>query len=512
MKKGILISLALLLVGCNRQADAPEEIKPEISTMFIKNGVENNYTEAAAITNRLDNMRVNELEAVRFILNDEQNETAMEYNLSDAASLTEFKQQLALIQIDREQDAVETLPNSQIFAFEVKIKDKAPIVFKGNDHGFCLTKNQCVLVSETMQLTEFFTKNAKEGKAVIPVDLDETSVYFKTWAENPPKELEDTYSDSLFAAESEANLYPNVLNTWYFTDDKWRQALKMAFYINDEFDDYHTITDWNKVVAGLAMQQVQNGYKRNNYESDLNTYYGPQGDSVSIEMEEDIQPFHKLQPDRFVTYSMIEQAGAVLFGSDFIMPDISEKTLAVYPMFTVTHSSKLKLCDIHTPYEVFYATMESGWIQSEQVEGNKRTYDLLIYTETMETPDDGKTSHSFSEVFFVYRNDFNEPYDTITGNEEHFKQVRIELEEVEEGIRINSFKYLNKLENLDETESATVSDILEEATDSDVNAEMSKEIEATNSDASTSSDASTDSDTSPELDSTASDTLEEGMK
>lgn len=506
MKKGILICLALLLAGCNSKADAPKEIKPEISTMFIKNGVENNYTEAGAITYRLDNMRVNEFETVRFILNDEQNETAMEYNLSDSTSLTEFKQQLELIQIDLRQDAIKTLPNSQIFAFEVKIKDKEPIVFKGNDYGFCLTKNQCVLASETMQLTEFFTKNAKEGKAVIPVDLDETSVFLKTWAENPPKELEDTYSDPLFDAESEANLYPNVYNTWYFTDDKWHQALKMAFYINDEFDDYHTITDWNKVVAGLAMQQIQNGYRRNNYGSDLNTYYGPQGDSVSIEMEEDILPIHKLQPDRFVTYSMIEQAGSVLFGSDFIMPDISEKTLAIYPMFTVMHSRNLKLCDIHTPYEVFFATIESAWILSEQVDGSKRTYDLLIYTETMETPDDGKSSHLLSEAFFVYRNDLNEAYDTITGNEEHFKQIRIELEEIEEGIRINSFKYLNKLENLDETESATSSDIIEDATASDGNSDMNADIKATSSDASTESDASAD------IDSTASDAIEEETK
>lgn len=507
MKLQMTILLVLLLTGCNTAVEQPDiQAKPVISDMFIKNGVECSMTEAGAIRYRLDNMRVNEIEQLRFIINDESNETAMEYVITDKSYLDEFKHQLETIQFDINSDSADMLPNSQSFAFEVKVKDKEPIVFTGNEYGFCLSEGRCLLLPEKMKLLDFFKQAANNGVEVVPVDLNETSVDFKTWAENPPKELEDTYSDPLFDAESEADLYPNVYNTWYFTDDKWHQALKMAFYINDEFDDYHTITDWNKVVAGLAMQQIQSGYRRNNYGSDLNTYYGPQGDSVSIEMEEDILPIHKLQPDRFVTYSMIEQAGSVLFGSDFMMPDISEKTLAIYPMFTVMHSRNLKLCDIHTPYEVFFATIESAWILSEQVDGSKRTYDLLIYTETMETPDDGKTSHLLSEAFFVYRNDLNEAYDTITGNEEHFKQIRIELEEIEVGIRINSFKYLNKLENLDETESATSSDIIEDATASDGNSDMNADIKATSSDASTESDASAD------IDSTVSDAIEEETK
>lgn len=63
-----------------------------------------------------------------------------------------------------------------------------------------------------------------------------------------------------------------------------------------------------------------------------------------------------------------------------------------------------------------------------------------------------------SEVYYVYRNDFDEPFETIEGNEDHFKQVRIELEEYEEGIRINSFKYLNRLELIEDVNVATGSD------------------------------------------------------
>ena len=115
-------------------------------------------------------------------------------------------------------------------------------------------------------------------------------------------EFEDTYQEE-YTFGNEEDLSPTVYNTWYFENDPWLQALKMAFYINDEFTDYHDIQDWNKVVAGLAMQQIQNGYRRNNYGSDMNTYYGPQGDSVTINMDEDVLPVHSLQPDRFVTYS-----------------------------------------------------------------------------------------------------------------------------------------------------------------------------------------------------------------
>lgn len=499
MKLQMTILLVFLLTGCNTAVEQPDiQAKPVISDMFIKNGVECSMTEAGAIRYRLDNVRVNEIEQLRFIINDESNETAMEYVITDKSYLDEFKHQLETIQFDINSDSADMLSDSQSFAFEVKVKDKEPIVFKGNEYGFCLSEGRCLLLPEKLKLLDFFKQAANNGVEVVPVDLNETSVDFKTWADTAPKELEDTYRDPLFDAESEANLYPNVYNTWYFTDDKWHQALKMAFYINDEFDDYHTINDWNKVVAGLAMQQIQNGYRRNNYGSDLNTYYGPQGDSVSIEMEEDILPFHKLQPDRFVTYSMIEQAGSVLFGNDFVMPDISEKTLAVYPMFTVMHSRNLKLCDIHTPYEVFFATIESGWILSEQVDGSKRTYDLLIYTETMETPDDGKPSHSLSDTFFVYRNDLNEAFDTITGNEEHFKQIQIELEEIEEGIRINSFKYLNKLNVLEEIDIAADSDIIDESpatsTDSDIDPIV---------------DSASSTDNAINIDTTPSDTKEE---
>lgn len=501
MRKAKLILLVLILFGCTKQSEPelPDVIKPEISTMFIKNGCSKSFGDTYAIRNRIDNLRVNELVSLRFILNDEQNETAMEYSISDQSILNEFKQLLDTIKVDVNKDHIETLPDGQLFAFEVTVKDKEPIVFKGNDYGFCLTKNACALTEEKMVLLDFFKKHTDSGLPVLPIDLYEITVDMGTWAETPAAEFEDIYQEPMFTFGNEEYLSPTVYNTWYFENDPWLQALKMAFYINDEFTDYHDIQDWNKVVAGLAMQQIQNGYRRNNYGSDMNTYYGPQGDSVTINMDEDVLPVHSLQPDRFVTYSMIEKAGKVLFGQDFTMPVITEKHLADYPMFTVNHSPQLKLCDIHTPYEYFFATLETGWIFEEAVNGNQRTYDLLIYTGSIKSPDDGKNSHSFNELFYVYKNDLGEAYDNVIGNEEHFKQVRIVLEETDEGIRINSFKYLNKLVAPEE-EPATDSDAASEE-DSSPAADIDLDLESessTMSDASTNTDVSTLTDASEE--------------
>lgn len=81
MRKAKLILLVLILFGCTKQSEPeqPDVIKPEISTMFIKNGCSKRFGDTYAIRNRIDNLRVNELVSLRFILNDEQNETAMEY-------------------------------------------------------------------------------------------------------------------------------------------------------------------------------------------------------------------------------------------------------------------------------------------------------------------------------------------------------------------------------------------------------------------------------------------------
>ena len=451
MRKRLLWMLTIFLCGCTfQQAKPPVEEKPELSTMFVRKGVDKMFDDSAAIENRLNNLRVNEIESIRFILNDEFNETAMEYQMIDQEMIHQFKEIINHIQVNEEN---ETLPEGRLFAFEVMVKDKDSIVFKGNNNGFCLTQGKCVLLDEKSQLFEFFNEHATEGIHVYPVDLKEITVNFESWGDQTVESLE--VEEPMFETEILGDL---VYNTWYSTNDPWYQALKMAFYFNEEFEDYHTIQNWDKIVAGLAIQMFEQGYRRNNYGGDPNTYYGPHGDVVQIEIADYLKPVHFLQPDCFVTYSMMEKVGKVLFGSDFMMPEIDAEYLASYPMFKVNHSLSQKLCIIHSPYEYFYATLESGLLLEEKREGNKRIYDLLIFTKTMEFPDDGKTSHFMSEVYYVYRNDFDEPFETIEGNEDYFKQVRIELEEYEEGIRINSFKYLNRLEPIEDVNVATGSD------------------------------------------------------
>ena len=72
MRKRLLWMLTIFLCGCTfQQAKPPVEEKPELSTMFMRKGVDKMFDDSAAIENRLNNLRVNEIESIRFILNDQ---------------------------------------------------------------------------------------------------------------------------------------------------------------------------------------------------------------------------------------------------------------------------------------------------------------------------------------------------------------------------------------------------------------------------------------------------------
>lgn len=437
----MMVSLALLLVGCGEKPVKEETIEPQVSSMFVKVGSPKSMSSNACIRYRIDNIIRSEIESLRYIINDEQNETAKEYLIIDQSVLDEFKTLLIDSHITDSGYLIEkeSISEDQLFAFEVEIKNKESLSFKGNNSGFCFADKDCVVANEKMNLIEFFKEQAQQGMDVLPIDLSEQTVKMQTWADYPHEELEKIMNeeDALITTNETEIMEFMITDNWTTLNDKWKQALKMVFYINDEFSDYHMIKDWDKISAGLAMQVVESSYSRTNV-SDGNTIYrGPKGDRFLIDNNMDIMEEVTLQPINVVNDYMVEEKGKILFGNDFTLSILNEGLLSKDPLFNVGHHSSLELFIIQTPYEYWFGQFEHGWVFSESKEGNKRSYDMVIF-ETKYGDDENR-------FISVYVNELGEEFYSVSKNMEHFKQVRIVLEETKTGIRINSFSYLNKI-------------------------------------------------------------------
>lgn len=420
MKKGMILLLCLL-VGCSAQTEEmPAEEKLEMSEIFHKEGQLQDMYYTNLLENRLANVLKEEWQSLHIVMDKEDDSAAYDFIIDESDKINEIKQILSNTILTEEKE----IEADNRMAIEISFSDKEPIILKCTDEGLFYTEKEYLVFQEPLSLYEKLSSYQENAQEVIALNFNETTSNFQSWADTiestePNEEIPETDN------ENRINIFPSE------ADDEWQKVLRLIFYIEEDFSDYHEITQWRELTAGLAVLCREKGYEV--YAGTI----GPYHDKSEIAFQ-DVGGIHPIA-STLVNEYLTECKGKEILGEDFVFPEMESGVLKDGILFGANYNQDQKLIEIIEPYEVMFPQAESARILHLIEHDNVREYDVLFYMPSYEMSDTG------ADFTVRYMNENGDVFDHIEGNEDQFRQAHVVLQETETGIQFVSFETIHAI-------------------------------------------------------------------
>lgn len=242
MKRLGIIGLVLLLWGCGsvRENEISQSNEMSVSSIYLHQGELHNLSVKVFYPLRLT--AVNEGEIEKAVLVKGNQDEAVEITVSDQAELDKIADYFKTIKIGED---ITSLGPGTWYDFEITLKGKEPLYFRFNHIGLCT--GQCVYTDQFAQLEALAANLKGEEKAVkgMPVDAYFTQVL--SWTDVMPV-IPNYYAAS---PKSEDSI---IIDSWAEIKNPKHQLLRIANYIDENFESVADITDTKTLTAGLIQQ------------------------------------------------------------------------------------------------------------------------------------------------------------------------------------------------------------------------------------------------------------------
>lgn len=412
--KIIILFLCFLLVGCQSQAQEPLEEPLKISTIF--NQPIKPYEERmgySVLIPRLNHVLQEDWTMIHVVMDREDEAIADDFIINEEQS-QQVKELLWGIQWDEEKK----IKANHRMALEISFQKKEPVILKITNEGVFYTENDYIAFQEPIPLYEMLLTMKSDIQEVLALNFDEGSSNCVSWADEWDKEpaVEEIKKEH----ENEIDLLPDE------DESEWEEVLRLAFFVEQDFEDYHEIEKWNRLVAGLAMLNREKGYLS------CGEIIGPYGDQGEIYFQKEETGMHC---DTLINEHLVEEKGKEVLGEDFVFPMIESGKINEGIIFGADYEAEQKLIQLAEPYELYQPQFPTLLIQTLIEHDQVKEYDVLFYIPSFEYNDENQTDYTIH-----YMNENGDVFDQIQGNEDQFRQAHIVLQETANGIRFVSFK------------------------------------------------------------------------
>lgn len=364
MKKISIVLGVFLIVGCASTTQS-EPILPAVPVSEIYQIEGNAYPNRESdndeiLRKRLALIQNEKVEALIIV-----DSLGKEMTVSDTDELNRFTSYLGNLELSE----VSTNTGEKL-GIGVKIKDYEPILINVQGNQLCMRRGFCRAFESDEDFVSLLKSLKGSEKIVQPFsDLDLAITHYD----------EKIVNSEVIVNSQHAGTDIEPMN--YDSEqakDPWLVALKMAFFIDEDFTDYHDIQNQEALTAGLINQSE--GYL-DEIDHDNFNFYGNDGEIFTLEKEID-QLFHRPQPDALfiVPGANLLAKGRERFGSDYEIPDFGRKLLYSYSFQSYEAYQDQGYFVNHVPYELIgFFTFDYAKITDMKESGKERTYQLLRY-------------------------------------------------------------------------------------------------------------------------------------
>lgn len=432
MKRLGIIGLVLLLWGCGsvRENEISQSNEMSVSSIYLHQGELHNLSVKVFYPLRLT--AVNEGEIEKAVLVKGNQDEAVEITVSDQAELDKIADYFKTIKIGED---ITSLGPGTWYDFEITLKGKEPLYFRFNHIGLCT--GQCVYTDQFAQLEALAANLKGEEKAVkgMPVDAYFTQVL--SWTDVMPV-IPNYYAAS---PKSEDSI---IIDSWAEIKNPKHQLLRIANYIDENFESVADITDTKTLTAGLIQQaekydcfEEPENVCRNRENNDL--LYFPAGKPGSFNVHPDVY--------KAVPYSSVEQAGKEIFGDDYTLPDLDDGSLLYQSMQGYAHSAADKLFFYHLPYEYWLPVTQNLFIMDEQQPDNLSIFTFYKAASGYWRGEDMPLPQLQGKNGFIIKYSFEDSAsDLINKYQDHFEAWEYVIMQEGDHYRLISGRCLNRSE------------------------------------------------------------------
>lgn len=443
MKKIIYSLFLCLLIGCTQSNNG--EIKVEQGKL-VSSDIYKHPSSPTLLTSeefyplRLRAIQEGELEKAVFVRHVDESNVGKEVTVTDCDELMKLSEFFKGISLTGETRGYG--PLGKVTDFEVTIKGKTPIYLRISDEAL-ISNGNCLLLHSEKKLYD--TLDCIEGntREVYAPNLDVAFVNNENWTD--VKIVEPPFDDG-----KDENRVVEAL--WKNYDDPLKNVLRLASFIDEEFDNWQDIEDQKQLVAGL-IQQTPIRY---------NCFETPE--NVCKFRKNEMLYFPNGKPTDGFVYSLmpsknVEQTGKRIFEENYRLPELEKGRLFSQNYQFYNWLADEHLFVYHLPYEVMFPELESMYILNEETVEDEIRAVLLKYRNEFRMSE--KLGHPVSILIgldgyeIALEDHEGEDVETILeSNQEHFEQWEYVLRKTDTGYQMVSGKYYNDMHFINEVDSS----------------------------------------------------------